>query len=109
VPARTVIVQAGAFAEHDIAAARFDEARPGWTGSDTEHIRHRPETVTSHCAVGGAWLDVALPPGTRITLTLRVRTRVRTPAYRTPWLDPTNQGGQSSNDTSRTTPDRKDG
>jgi len=35
--------------------------------------------------MGGPWPDVVLPPGTQITLTLRLRTRVRPPSVRTRW------------------------
>jgi len=34
--------------------------------------------------VRGPWLDVVLPPGPEITLTLRLRTPVRPPPARTP-------------------------
>jgi hypothetical protein len=87
--AHTVVVQAGAFAEHDIATARYRSARPGWTGADTEYIHHEPVLGDRQHTVDAPWLDVELPPGTEITLTLALRTRVRPPSYRTPWIDPT--------------------
>jgi hypothetical protein len=83
------VVQAGAFAEHDIATARYRSARPGWTGADTEYIHHEPVLGDRQDTVDAPWLDVELPPGTEITLTLALRTRVRPPSYRTPWIDPT--------------------
>jgi hypothetical protein len=82
---RTVVVQAGAFGEHDIEAAEYSCAAPGWAGQHTEYIAHDVQGGHRQVVVGGPWLDVALPPGTEITLTLRLRTRVRPPSVRTPW------------------------
>jgi hypothetical protein len=90
--ARTVIVQAGAFAEHDIVSARFTGtagSAPAWTGEDTEYLHHEPEPVVARTAVAGPWLEVDLPAGTEITLTLELRANTRPPAFRTPWYDPT--------------------
>jgi hypothetical protein len=85
VAGQTVVVQAGAFGEHDIEAVSYSCAAPGWAGSDTEYIGHEVEAGGRQAAVRGPWLDVVLPPGTEITLTLRLRTRVRPPSVRTPW------------------------
>jgi hypothetical protein len=74
-----------AFGEHDIAAASYICAAPGWAGRDTEYIGHEVSRGDRQAAVGGPWLGVVLPPGTEITLTLRLRTRVRPPSVRTPW------------------------
>jgi hypothetical protein len=86
---RTVVVQAGAFAEHDIVAARYDAAAAGWTGSHADYIARDPELSAHQTEVGGPWLDVVLPPGCEISLTLALSLRVRTPALlHTPWSDP---------------------
>jgi len=82
---RTVVVQAGAYAEHDIDTAGYTWAAPGWAGQHTEYISHDVEMTGREAAVGGPWLDVELPPGTEVTLTLRLRLRVRVPAAGTPW------------------------
>jgi hypothetical protein len=87
-PAAAVVIQAGAFAEHDIVSARYDWAAPGWAGSDTEYIHHEIRPAAATAEVGGPWLDVALPPGTQITLTLRLAARARPPSARTPWTAP---------------------
>jgi hypothetical protein len=85
---RTVVIQAGTFAEHDIASARYQTADPGWTGGEAEYIARDlefSETATRPC---GPWLDVILPPGCQITLTMSLRMRARGAAMRTPWFDP---------------------
>ena len=79
------VVQAGAYAEHDIDTAGYTRAAPGWAGQHTECISHDVEMTGREAAVGGPWLGVELPPGTEVTLTLRLRLRVRVPAAGTPW------------------------
>jgi hypothetical protein len=86
---RRVVIQAGAFAEHDIVAVRFTGAEAGWTGLDTEYLNHDVVVGERSADVDGPWLDVELPPGTQVTATLALRTRVRPPSFRTPWDDPT--------------------
>ncbi len=58
-------------------------AAPGWAGTHTEYISHDVDITGREAAVGGPWLDVERPPGTEVTLTLRLR--VRFPSARTPW------------------------
>jgi hypothetical protein len=82
---RTVVVQAGAFGEHDIVSATYSTADANWAGHDTEYIAHPVQLGTAGIDVGGPWLDVTLAPGTQITLTLALDVRVRPPSYRTPW------------------------
>ena len=41
--------------------------------------------------VDGPWLEVTLPAGTEITLTLALRRATRPPLYRSPWSDSTTQ------------------
>jgi hypothetical protein len=87
----TVVVQAGAFAEHDIESVEYGCAEPGWAGSDTEYVHHDVRAGARRTAAGGPWLDVTLPPGTEFTLTLRLATRTRPPSARSPWNHGTRQ------------------
>ncbi|WP_433510701.1 hypothetical protein ACQP2T_43530 [Nonomuraea sp. CA-143628] len=82
---RVLIVQAGAFGEHEIATAVATGAEPGWTGHDTEYIHHRPVPSATELTVGGPHLTVELPAGTTVTLTLRLRLHAYQPSYRQPW------------------------
>ncbi|SEG97025.1 hypothetical protein SAMN05444920_110188 [Nonomuraea solani] len=82
---RTLIVQAGAFGEHEIRTAAADRAEEGWTGHDTEYIHHEPVLSRQEIEVGGPHLTVELPAGTSITLTLRLRLHAYRPSYRAPW------------------------
>jgi hypothetical protein len=84
--ARTVIVQAGALAEHTITTARYTVCEdPSWVG-DLYDYGHRPPVVVEESAdVDGPWLTVALPAGSRIRLSLALDLHTRFPTYRTPF------------------------
>ncbi|WP_369386288.1 hypothetical protein AB5J72_00695 [Streptomyces sp. CG1] len=84
--ARSLIVQAGAFAEHTIRSVEHTVcADPSWTG-DLYDYGHTPPTVTvTSATVDGPWLRVELARSTTIRLTLRLDLRTRVPSYRTPF------------------------
>jgi hypothetical protein len=83
---RTVIVQAGAFAEHTIETVRYTACPDrAWLGRLYDYGHGEP-TVTEHRAgVGGPWLTVRLPASTRIRLTLTLALRTRPPSYAAPF------------------------
>lgn len=89
---RSVIVQAGSFAEDDIVEASYDSGSGGWAGKPTEYLPQPVARSTERVEVGGPWLEVTLPAGSEITLTLTLRCGARRAALRTPWLDPTALG-----------------
>jgi hypothetical protein len=76
-PFRTVVHRAGRATSRLTA----QHTGPGSTG----YVSNDVELTGRDAAVGGPWLDVELPPGTEVMLTLRLRLRVRVPAARTPW------------------------
>jgi hypothetical protein len=83
---RQVIVQAGAFAEHDIRAVSYNACHdPSWIGDLYDYGHGEPQQTTASAPAEGPWLTVELPPSTRIHLTLRLELRSRTPSYRTPF------------------------
>jgi hypothetical protein len=83
---RTVIVQAGAFAEHTVEAARYTACPDGsWLGGLYDYGHGEPAVTERHAEVGGPWLTVRLPASTRIRLTLTLALRARTPSYATPF------------------------
>ena len=84
----TVTVQAGAFGEHDIESVTYTVTGSNWAGHDTEYLAHPVVLDTATLDVAGPWLDVTLPPGAQVTLTLAIKIRVRPPSYRTPWSPP---------------------
>ena len=83
---RTVIVQAGAFAEHTIGAVRYTTSPDdSWLGSLYDYGHGEPAVVEQSTDVRGPWLTVELPASTRITLTLDMDLHTRTPSYGTPF------------------------
>jgi hypothetical protein len=91
---RTVIVQAGAFAEHTIGAVQYTaSADDSWLGSLYDYGHGEPAVVENGADVGGPWLTVELPASTRITLTLDMGLHTRTPSYGTPFDQAGPEGG----------------
>jgi hypothetical protein len=83
---RTVIVQAGTFAEDTIEAARYTACHDGsWLGSLYDYGHGEPALIEQQTDVGGPWLTVALPASTRIRLTLRLALRTSQPSYAVPY------------------------
>ncbi len=83
---RTVIVQAGPFAEHTIEAVRYTACQDrAWLGGLYDYGHGDPAVIEHHADVGEPWLTVRLPASTRIRLTLTLALRTRTPSYATPF------------------------
>ena len=90
---RRVIVQAGAFAEHDIRAVTYTQCRDeSWIGDLYDYGHSQPQQSTASTTAQGPWLTVELPPSTRIQLTLQLDLRSRVPSYSTPF----DQDGRST-------------
>ena len=83
---RTVIVQAGAFAEHTIETVRYTACLDGsWLGGLYDYGHGEPVVTDKEAGIGGPWLTVRLPASTRIRLTMRLGLRTRPPSYATPF------------------------
>ena len=83
---RRVIVQAGAFAEHDILAVRHTACHDeSWIGGLYDYGHGRPRITEESLSVDGPWLAVELPASTRIRLTLTLALRANVASYRTPF------------------------
>jgi hypothetical protein len=83
---RTLIVQAGAFAEHTIQAVRYTACQDrSWIGSLYDYGHSEPTVIERHVEVGGPWLTIFLPASTLIRLTLTLTLRTRIPSYATPF------------------------
>ncbi|WP_326952405.1 hypothetical protein [Amycolatopsis sp. NBC_01286] len=86
---RSVIVQAGAFAEHHIDVARYSVCGdPSWIGDLYDYGHGEPAVTSASIGVDGPWLQVELPRSTRVRLTLRLALRARPPSYATPFDEP---------------------
>jgi hypothetical protein len=83
---RTVVVQAGAFAEHTIEAVRYTACQDrAWLGRLYDYGHGEPAVTEHRADAGGPWLTVRLPASTRIRLTLELALRTRPPTYATPF------------------------
>ena len=90
---RTVIVQAGAFAEHTIDAVRYTACQDGsWLGDLYDYGHGEPAITERQAEVGGPWLTVRMPASTRIRLTLTLAPRTRKPSYATPFSGDNREG-----------------
>ncbi|WP_030244628.1 hypothetical protein [Streptomyces sp. NRRL S-350] len=88
---RTVIVQAGALAEHTIRSVRYTTCTDdGWIGDMYDYGHTEPVVAEAEAACDGTYLTVLLPASTRIRMTLRLALRTRTPTYRSPFADDSN-------------------
>jgi hypothetical protein len=84
--ARSVIVQAGAFAEHTITTVRHTVCQDAsWIGDLYDYGHRQPAVTEADAVVDGPWLAVELPPGSRIELTLALTLHAGAPTYRTPF------------------------
>ncbi|WP_055587703.1 hypothetical protein [Peterkaempfera griseoplana] len=91
--ARSVIVQAGAFAEHTIRSVDHTACDdPSWIGGMYDYGHSAPVVTSSSTAVDGPWLRVELPRSSRIRLTLRLALRTQAPTYRSPFDEPSEGG-----------------
>lgn len=85
--ARTLILQAGAFGEHQFISATYEQRiseYPGIQGPGGYAAPPR-QTETRTLPVDDSLLRVELPPASEIALTLTVSRFVNTPSYRLPW------------------------
>ncbi|WP_035841834.1 hypothetical protein [Kitasatospora azatica] len=84
--ARSVIVQAGAFAEHTIRTVDHTACEdPSWIGDLYDYGHTAPTVTTRTTQVEGPWLQVELPRSSTVRLTLRLGLRTQAPSYRTPF------------------------
>lgn len=83
---RTVIVQAGAFAEHTIEAVRYTSCEDdSWLGGLYDYGHGEPAVIERTTGVQDRWLAVRLPASTRIRLTMTLSLHARPPSYQTPF------------------------
>jgi hypothetical protein len=83
---RSLIVQAGAFAEHAIRSVEYSVCPDGsWIGDMYDYGHGVPEVISATAEVDGPWLRVELPRSTRIRLTLALTLRAYPPSYRSPF------------------------
>lgn len=83
---RHLIVQAGAFGEHQFTEVSFDQQDQPELGRSPYKWMYEPyEKVPKRVKLDSKYLAVELPPNTSIRLNLGMRRYVNTPSYAFPW------------------------
>ena len=83
---RNLIVQAGAFGEHQFTEVRFqEESQPDLARSPYRWLRDPYEKADRVVRLDSKYLAVQLPPNTAVHLDLGMRRYVNTPSYAFPW------------------------
>ena len=95
VEARELVVQAGAFGEHQFTTARFQTLAAGqshdvfssadWLDEDAYRTTMAREVEEREVTVDAPCFRVALRPGSEIRLELGMKRFVNTPSYELPW------------------------
>lgn len=82
---RALVLQGGAFAEHEIVSVEFDSFDSDWAGSFYDFVGSDVRPETQSMEVGGRYLRIDLAPNTRIRLTVALRMRAHHQTYSAPW------------------------
>lgn len=85
---RTVIIQAGGFAEHQFVRARYEERISEYPGSHKTYLAPPLQLEPRTLEIDDRYLQVELPPATEILLDLEMARFVNTPTYATPFSPP---------------------
>ena len=95
VEARELVVQAGAFGEHQFTTARFQTLAGGqshdvfssadWLDTDAYRTAMAREVEEREVAIDAPHFRVALRPGSELRLDLGMERFVNTPSYELPW------------------------
>lgn len=82
--ARSVIVQAGGFGEHQFVSVTYDVVTSAYPGSQKQYAAPPLAITTQQVAVNDKFLCVEMPPATEIRLDLKMARYVNQPTYTMP-------------------------
>ena len=82
---RTVLLQAGGFGEHRFETVRYTQRTSDYPGSQPAYQSPEVEETTGEAEVNDVYLQVELPPATRIELDIKTARYVNEPSYDLPW------------------------
>ena len=82
---RTVILQAGGFGEHRFETVRYTNRTSVFPGRQAAYQSPAVELTTAEATVDDEYLQVELPPATRIELDIKTARYVNEPSYKLPW------------------------
>ena len=82
---RTVRVQAGTLGEHEFSQVRYNRIVSEYPGPVGDYATPEVVTGSETAQINDIYVDVALPPGTEIRLSLGLRRHVNPPSYAVSW------------------------
>lgn len=82
---RSLIIQAGAFGEHQFEAVTYSADTSPYPGQRGSYTAPPPQLTTRMLQVGACYLQIDLPPATEIELELITSLNVCPPSYQPPW------------------------
>ncbi len=82
---RTVRVQAGTLGEHDFTQVTYNKLVSEYPGPVGDYATPEVVTGSETAQINGVYVDVVLPPGTEICLSLGLRRHVNPPSYAVSW------------------------
>jgi hypothetical protein len=83
---RTVRIQAGTLGEHEFTQATYSKLVSEYPGPVGDYATPEVVTGSDTAQINDVYVDVALPPGTEIRLSLGLRRHVRPPSYTPCWV-----------------------
>ena len=85
--AREMIVQAGSLGEHQFTEVLYSARTSVYPGKVGTYTAPALQTETQKVTLNASYMQVRLPPGTKIRLDLGMARFVRDPSYAFPWHD----------------------
>ena len=82
---RVVLLQAGGFGEHRFETVRYTKRTSVYPGPQPAYQSSEIEQTTVDADVNNVYLQVELPPATRIELEIGTSRYVNEPSYKLPW------------------------
>ena len=82
---RIVLLQAGGFGEHQFETVRYSKRTSDYPGPQQAYQSPVVEQTTEEATVDDVYLQVELPPSTRIELEISTARYVNEPSYKLPW------------------------
>ena len=82
---REVLIQAGAFGEHQFVSVTYPVRTSDYPGKLSQYAAPTLQTASERMEVNDRLLQVHMPPGTEITLDFMMERFVNVPSYRLPW------------------------
>ena len=85
---QAVIIQAGTLGEHEFTTVSYDHCISEYPSKVGGYAAPSPKSDTRQISVDAVHLEIEMPPGTQIRMSIGLSRCVHSPSYRFPWNDP---------------------